>query len=99
MKVSLWIPDDTRKEKLTKFIKDELSKVDNIKDASNRKHTKKSLNRIKYILDTIEGNLCNGICIYTDGDDFVIDEYGSNKFLYKCGNEFIKPDNLEEWTS
>lgn len=84
MKISVYVPQGT-KEKTRIFLRDEIAQAQNIQDKTTRKSVISGLQKAVRSVD-------EGVAIFTDGDELVVEPYGGIRKLYYCGREYKKLD-------
>jgi len=82
MKITLYVPEG--KKEMTNFVRDEIAQAESIKSKETRKTVISGLRKILRTLYEHE----DGVAIFTDGEELIVEKYDGVKKLYHCGHEY-----------
>ena len=83
MKISLYLPKGTADP--TQFVRDELAQARNIKSKATRKSVEAGLRKLLGAL--AQGH--EGIALFTDGSEIIVERYEGRQKKYFCGREYL----------
>lgn len=85
MKTSMYLPPGTRRPQ--DLLQKELAQARNIKDKWTRKMVLSGLQKMLHVLGDIDV-LHQGLALFTDGQELVVEAYEGRKRIYHCGNQY-----------